>query len=381
MSETVPSLAWDIFCRVIDNYGDVGVCWRLARQLTREYRQRVRLWLDELPSLARLWPGVDVAAECQVVDDIELRHWRADTEVETLGEVVIEAFACELPATALARMREAARTPLWLNLEYLSAETWIEGCHLLPSPQPGGLAKTFFFPGFTPATGGLLAEAEALRARAAWGEAQARAWLAARGVASPPGARRLSLFAYDNAALPGLLQTWARGRAPWHALVPEGYSLPQLAEWLGTPLAAGDRAARGALTVSVLPFLHQDDYDRLLWSCDLNFVRGEDSFVRAQWAHTPCVWHIYRQAEDAHLYKLEAWLARYLADAPLEAAAACAGFVRAWNREAGAAEAWPAFAAALPMLAAHAGSWAEHLRAHGELAGKLLAFAQSRLSG
>jgi hypothetical protein len=23
-------LHWDIFCRVIDNFGDIGVCWRLA---------------------------------------------------------------------------------------------------------------------------------------------------------------------------------------------------------------------------------------------------------------------------------------------------------------------------------------------------------------
>ena len=26
-------LLWDIFCQVIDNHGDVGVCWRLAREL------------------------------------------------------------------------------------------------------------------------------------------------------------------------------------------------------------------------------------------------------------------------------------------------------------------------------------------------------------
>src|SRR5690554_5010470 len=30
-------------CRVIDNYGDISVCWRLARQLANEYPVRVSL--------------------------------------------------------------------------------------------------------------------------------------------------------------------------------------------------------------------------------------------------------------------------------------------------------------------------------------------------
>ena len=43
-------LAWDIFCTVIDNYGDIGICWRLARQLRVDDGQRVRLWVDDLTS-------------------------------------------------------------------------------------------------------------------------------------------------------------------------------------------------------------------------------------------------------------------------------------------------------------------------------------------
>ena len=43
-------MQWDVFVRVIDNYGDVGVCWRLACGLAARGEQ-VRLWLDDLTAL------------------------------------------------------------------------------------------------------------------------------------------------------------------------------------------------------------------------------------------------------------------------------------------------------------------------------------------
>ena len=39
---------WDIFCSVVDNFGDIGVCWRLARRLSAGLGQQVRLWVDDL---------------------------------------------------------------------------------------------------------------------------------------------------------------------------------------------------------------------------------------------------------------------------------------------------------------------------------------------
>ena len=44
----------DLFCRVIDNWGDAGVCWRLARQLVRERGAQVRLWIDQ-PQVLAAW--------------------------------------------------------------------------------------------------------------------------------------------------------------------------------------------------------------------------------------------------------------------------------------------------------------------------------------
>lgn len=336
----------------------------------------MRLWIDAPAVLARLWPAIDATADGQTVAGVELRHWRAgltEAQCADCADVVVEAFGCELPAAALAALR--ARRPLWLNLEYLSAEDWVEGCHGLGSRQPGGLTRYFFFPGFTPATGGLLgADADAVLRD----ERAARDWLAAHGVPAP-AAQRLSLFGYGNAALPGWLDVLAGGDEPWLVLVPQGHMLRAVGDWLGAPLSVGQACGRGALTVQALPFLAQDDYDRLLSACTLNTVRGEDSFVRAQWARRPLLWQPYRQADDAHLDKLDAWLARALAGLAPELSDVARAAQTAWDREADFAACWPAYRAALPALTRHASAWAGRLAAGPELAAALVAFAQSKI--
>ena len=153
-------LSFDLFCRVVDNFGDAGVCWRLARRLAA-LGQSVRLWIDRPEVLARLLPALDVQADEQVLDGVRIGPWRrAEQALPPQGGVVVEAFACALPPAYEAAM--AGRDCLWINLEYLSAESWVEGCHGLPSPQANGVPKFFFFPGFTPATGGLLREPDLL---------------------------------------------------------------------------------------------------------------------------------------------------------------------------------------------------------------------------
>ena len=332
-------LRCDIFCAVIDNLGDAGVCWRLARQLAVEHGWRVRLWIDDPAPVALLAPGQAV---------VEVRKWEGDLTGVAPAEVVIEAFACELPPRYVAAMK--ARPPVWLNLEYLSAEDWVAGCHALPSPQ-GGLAKHFFFPGFVPGTGGLLRE---------------------KDLAVPPaptfdGPLEISLFCYDNPQLPALLAAWRDGDQPVLCHVCDGLPRRQVERWLGGPFPA----TVGKLQLDALPFLPQVDYDALLVRCHLNFVRGEDSFVRAQWAERPFVWQSYPQAGDAHLAKLDAFLKLYTDDA------AAGAFFRAWNGI-GPLD-WPAFAARLSELAAHAPGWAWRVASHGDLATNLARFCSARL--
>jgi len=154
---------WDIFCSVVDNYGDAGVAWRLARQLVAEYRRAVRLFVDAMPVLARIAPDVDPSRERQRARGVDIVRWHgADVPMPPTapGEVVIEAFGCGLPASYLGAMIALAAQPAWINLEYLSAESWIEGNHALASRHPRlPLQRHFYFPGFTPQSGGLLREA------------------------------------------------------------------------------------------------------------------------------------------------------------------------------------------------------------------------------
>ena len=375
-----------LFCRVIDNYGDIGVCWRLARQLVHEHGWHVTLWVDDLASFARIAPALDVAPACQLLDGIEVRHWADPLPADAaVGDIVIEAFACELPHSYQQAMAAQARRPLWLNLEYLSAEDWVEGCHGLPSPHPRlPLQKYFFFPGFTPRTGGLLCEQALLAERDAWqaDTAAQHAYWQARGVPPcPPGGMRYSLFAYDSPAAAQWVQQLAAGSQPVQLLLPMGKVVPDVLQALGLPpdATAGQHYACGQLALYLLPMTDQAGYDRLLWSCDFNMVRGEDSFLRAQWAGRPFAWHIYRQDDDAHIDKLQAFLQHYCHTMPPALATAVQGFMLAWNRNRLAADSWPVLLQHWPQWQLHAQAWPDKILAGGSLAARLVQFSQIRL--
>lgn len=370
---------WDIFCTVVDNFGDVGVCWRLARQLAVERGHQVRLWLDDLTPLSLLVPDSKTDAWLQTINQVEVRLWSGNFPAIEAADVVIEAFACELPAGYLDAMVRRQTPPIWINLEYLSAEPWVEDTHRMASPHPRlALTKYFFFPGFTRNTGGLIREAEVGPNQRPAGFASMRKKLGL----PPPSADELTvtLFAYENAALPGLFDAWARGDRPLSCLVPESKYRSGLMNLIKGHTGIGERFQRGQLTIHALPFLPQDDYDALLRMADLNFVRGEDSFVRAQWAMRPFVWQIYPQENGAHRIKLESFLVRFLAGMPPPAAQACRDFWLAWNEQADVAGIWPNFVAALPDLKTHATSWAETLLEAGDLATNLEDFAAKTLA-
>ena len=375
---------WDIFCAVVDNYGDIGVTLRLARQLVAEQGVAVRLWVDDLRALKPLSPATSLTAAQQWLEGVEVRAWTAESVsgVEP-GEVVIEAFACELPAVFIAAMAAQPRPPLWLNLEYLSAEDWVAGCHALPSPQPCGLRKFFFFPGFTEGTGGLLREGDLLARRdALQADVAARtAFLERLGVKPLADARLVSLFAYENAGLAEWLEAMAGGDEAVQLLVPQGRIQAQLQDWLGvTAMQPGQIWQRGRLQVQLLSFMPQADYDRLLWCCDFNAVRGEDSFVRAQWAARPLLWHIYQQEEGAHWDKLEAFLQLYVEGLSEPAALALSGLWRAWNAGQGMGLAWQSLQPCWAELAEHARRWSARQAAYPDLATALALFYRNSLS-
>ena len=368
---------WDIFCTVVDNFGDIGVTWRLARQLVAEHSLTVRLWVDDLRAFERLCPQIDIDSAQQYQQGVEVRHWPAEWVHTDAADVVIAAFACNLPSDYMDAMAARERPPLWLNLDYLSAEDWVVGCHGLPSVKYKTVQKIFFFPGFQPGTGGLLRERGLLEQRRQFQNdaAAQRQFLQGLGIERAPDAQLISLFAYENAGLASWLDVLAAAEAPTHLLVPEGRILGDVARWLEVEtLTVGAIHQRQSLTVQVLPFVRQDQYDHLLWCCDFNAVRGEDSFVRAQWAGRPMLWHIYQQDEDIHLDKLDAFLALYTKGLSPAAAEAMNGLWRAWSAGQPIGEHWLAARKHWPELQENAEAWCLEQALQADLATALVQF-------
>lgn len=381
------SARWDIFCRVVDNYGDVGVSWRLARQVAREHGKRVRLWLDDLTVLAKLRPEIDPARDLQELDRVQVARIREPFQPDEVADVVVETFGCDPPDAYVQAMATRPQKPRWINLEYLSAEEWVEASHALPSPNPRlPLVKHFFFPGFTRRTGGLLREESLLRRRDEFqGDegAQAAFWRGVVGEVPAEGTLKVSLFNYADAPVESLARACVHHPAPVWVVAPEGIAATALDHWCRL------HPDRASLRCFVVPFMPQDRYDLLLWACDVNFVRGEDSFVRAQWAGRPFAWHIYPTDDGAHWVKLAAFLARYTAGLDRTHAAAVTSLWEAWNRrepapsqdaaKPGFPEAWAEFAARLPALEAHARTWAATLAQRRDLAAEIVDFVDNAL--
>jgi uncharacterized repeat protein (TIGR03837 family) len=345
---------WDIFCTVIDNHGDLGVCWRLTRQLLTQ-GESVRLWVDDASALAWMAPDAPTLSKLQVLP------WYAASQSEVLSQlkpadVWIEAFGCTLPEAFVAHgVATHPQQPAWINLEYLSAEDWVPRMHKMPSPVMSGPAKgwtkRFFYPGFTADTGGLLRETDLKERQERFDRA---AWRQQHVPSLAPDGLLISLFCYEPAALPQLLQQLVG--TPHHLLVTPG-----------RPLVAVQQALAGMAeqpSWSALPYTDQNGFDEMLGACDLNLVRGEDSLVRALWAGQPFIWHIYPQDDNAHHAKLEAFLEGMHAPESLRRAH------RVWNgMEAGE---WPAInSGALADWAACAQTARQQLRQQPDLVSQL----------
>ncbi len=333
-------MLWHLYCRIVDNFGDVGVAWRLAADLAGR-GERTRLFIDDASALAWMAPR---GATC-----VEVRPW---TEIIDGADVVVELFGAGLP--------EGAEAGVHINLEHLSAEAYVERSHKLPSPrrtasgEPG--TTWFFYPGFSDRTGGLIREPGVLDLTAVHG---------------PGSVRRVLLFSYRNDAIDGLLDAIAT--TPTLLLVSPGPAATQVAALLGPSMA------RGRLRAELLPYVAQPDFDALLRSCDLAFVRGEDSPVRAIWAGVPFVWQLYPQDDGAHLAKLAAFLDPFLDDtvAPLDSAIRSA--FRHWNGDAAAAAPWRALDQNLwAGWRTRCMAWRSALVHRPDLTTQLIAFANSK---
>ena len=322
-----PKLKWDIFCNVVDNFGDIGVCWRLCCDLAaRGYA--VRLFLDDASALTWMAP-----AGCPNVTLIDCSQGIPDAELTTMGDVLVDTFGCEfaieLIASKLINMPATAKNgtknhPVWLNLEYLTAESFAERNHTLPythhSGPAAGWTQRYFYPGFNARTGGLLREQGLSQRKVAfdkvvWLNQLSQAFDLGFSTRADDATRFISLFCYEPAALEALIDQLSVTQSATRLLVTHG----RAAAAVKTVFEHKKRLQPAyllpeQLSISYLPAITQREYDHLLWSCDLNFVRGEDSLVRAIWAGKPFIWQIYPQTDSAHHAKLDAFLT--MMDAP-----------------------------------------------------------------
>jgi uncharacterized repeat protein (TIGR03837 family) len=350
-------MRWDIFCQIVDNYGDAGVCWRLARSLSSLHGQDVRIFCDDLPVLNLLASGVKESIKSK----IDLQPWEASfsnaRHPVDVPDVVIEAFGCKLPERYLGTLLTSTKQPIIIDLEYLSAEPWIIDFHAKASPQAHGLPKYFFFPGFQENVGGILVDPVPPQFQEMPQDFN-MTWAKLR-----PHTKRISVFCYPGAPLRKWLKDLGSLGEDFDILLTHGH-----AELLGAH--TGQQIdLPPSITLHSIPFVSQDEYDWLLSQCDFNIVRGEDSFVRAQLAGKPFLWHIYPQEDRAHEVKLAAFLDLYLETADQDLKNAC---IRAMNWEMpnqwmGDLDAWEK----------HSQAWKVDLlkkQADGGLAARLLQF-------
>ncbi|MEO6408032.1 MAG: elongation factor P maturation arginine rhamnosyltransferase EarP [Burkholderiaceae bacterium] len=356
---------WDVYCRVVDNHGDLGVSWRLSADLAAR-GERVRLWVDDASALAWMAP--------HGAPGVSVHPWpdASGSAAAEPADVVIAAFGCELPRPVLAGMAAAGRAPVWINLEYLSAESYVERSHRLPSLQStgpaAGLTQWFFYPGYSDATGGLLREPDLTVRQRTFDRS---AWLESAGIALIGRERIVSLFCYaPQPSFGALLRTLEADdvAVPTLLLAAPGAATELLREHLGLGLA------RGRLRGVAMPWLSQVDHDHLLWASDLNVVRGEDSWIRAQWAGRPFLWQAYAQHDEAHAAKVDAFMDRFLSDAPADLAIALRALSAGWN----GLRAGPLGLPPAGPWQAHCQRWRDALVRQPDLTTQLVGFAAAR---
>lgn len=383
LSDESMAEAW-VFVRVIDNYGDAGVGWRLSCLLAEYLHMHVRLWIDDTDALNKLVPAPEKQAR------ITIEAWQGDAMMQQQLSaaadpvLVIETFGCELPPQVLERMRQ--RRPLWLNWEYLTAEDWAVGLHAMSSLQPNGLEKYFWFMGIDADSGGLLREPDYLAEREKFRQQPKlqQAFRQEYGLPLQHTGQLWLVFAYTSGQWAQWMAMWQQADTPVTLWLAGGQVIESLrAAKLIAPeelQQEGDICELGNVTLVRIPFVSQAAFDRLLWLADAAIVRGEDSFVRALWAGLPFFWHIYRQDDDVHLQKLHSFWFKAMQGWPAELRQAFtvlsddlngAGAVSSLKRE----QAWQYLCAHWQSWVKSAAAWSEMLHGQDNALEKLARFS------
>lgn len=305
----------DIFCEIIDNYGDIGVVYRTAKELQKIFpKSKIRAFLNKLDEFKKINSQV-LDLPSQNIDGIEyitFDYLRDNANELLTAQVIIEAFGCQIPEKYMEIAYD--NSELLINLEYLSAEDWIEDFHLQSSPLGRGkLKKVFFMPGFTEKSGGVIADSnylERIQRVLENKEFYEKKYLS--DIEDRENKIVGTLFSYEKNFTPLLedlkkldkdVVILAMGEKTQDSLrkILKNFSIEDFRNSL----------KYGKIEIRFLNFLNQEEYEELINIVDFNFVRGEDSFIRAVLTGKPYMWHIYCQEEYAHMDKIEGFLDKY----------------------------------------------------------------------
>ena len=281
----------DIFCQVIDNYGDVGVAYRLAREFKRVYpNKKLRFVINQTEELNLIRKS----------EDIEIILYKDISKIENSADLIIESFGCEIPKKYMDKALKNSK--LIINLEYFSAEKWVDDFHLQESFLGGNLKKNFFIPGLSEKSGGILLDNEFLE-RKKKVEANKEYYLEKFGIKEKYDLMG-SIFSYEK-NFDSLIEELKKLDKKVILLILSEKTQKNFIKYFDN----GNNYDK--IKFVKLPFFTYDKYEELLALCDFNLVRGEDSFVRALLLGKPFLWHIYPQDENTHIEKLESFLEKY----------------------------------------------------------------------
>ncbi len=304
----------DIFCEIIDNFGDIGVVYRVSKELKKIF-QNVRIIivlnrLEEFKAINKRVKDVDY----QEIDGlIYITEKYLEDNIDSFGtaDIFIEAFGCNVFEGYIKKAKESSK--LWINLEYLSGEKWIEDFHLQESLiDSKTLKKIFYMPGFSEKSGGVIIDSSFLE-RKEYG-AENREKVLEKYFPNCDFNNKLvgTIFSYERnfENLLDVLKDY--GKETFLILMGEK-THKSFSEILQKKLTEnfGKIVKYDKITMLYADFLSQEEYEEVISAVDFNFTRGEDSFVRGILLGKPFMWHIYLQEEKAHMDKIKAFTERF----------------------------------------------------------------------
>lgn len=353
MSEAMPKNSdITILCKVVDNFGDIGFVYRLAKNLRKiNPHYEIRLVVNDLNSFQKIAPKIKLNSAEQNFCGMKIFDSNAEEicKAEFLKNppgVILECFQCGRPnwldEILFASQSQNKLTHLEangekffqiINIDYLTAEDYAEEFHCLKSATRSAFVKKVnFMPGFTAKTGGLILDEPFIANWRARFEKKsekekcenvncdkniARQDFSLAEFSAPVRAalpQKILIFSYQKNFSPiirAFQKICDKNLSQIQIFLAQGIRKESFLETY-RKFCDSRKFNLSQIGLDELDFLSQENWDEMLLQMDVLFVRGEDSLARACLCGKPFVWNAYPQKtpqdENYHLVKVRALL-------------------------------------------------------------------------